>query len=262
MRKKRQYILYTIWINLLLLISPPTYAAWDGALVGKEIRECMKDYHIPGVAVAIVKGEEVLLEKAFGKRRIDRPDSLTCQTVFWDVPGIREVLPYVMHQQKSLNLDAPIRPYIDQEDLSILFEDYLKNYLKIEDWILTLNTPDNAYKFGIWSERGGIKFGLTRHSIKLHKKILGQEQLALKQYLYTPLKMSFYEKIDSNSFMYFHRGHQENYVDDPPAKLYAEAPPKNVEYMLSLHDSIQLLKLYLGKKPAILTQALVAGLIV
>jgi len=46
------------------------------------VRRTMVDWQVPGVAIGVVRGDEVLFARGFGRRRVDRPDTVDTRTIF------------------------------------------------------------------------------------------------------------------------------------------------------------------------------------
>jgi len=74
-------ILRTLFF-LLLLVS--TTSADDAAFNGYDqyAREALADWGVPGMSIAVVKGDTVLFANGYGSRSIDKDDAVDCQTVF------------------------------------------------------------------------------------------------------------------------------------------------------------------------------------
>jgi CubicO group peptidase (beta-lactamase class C family) len=67
-----------LWATLLCLTAAdPTVKAVDGLAAA-----ALKAWNVPGAAVVIVRGEETLVLKGFGRRAFDRPEPVTADTIF------------------------------------------------------------------------------------------------------------------------------------------------------------------------------------
>ncbi|MBA3969093.1 MAG: serine hydrolase [Gemmatimonadetes bacterium] len=69
--------------SLLVLCAAPT-AAQTGPLAGFDdyVQNAMREWKVPGVALAIIRGDSVVLAKGYGVRTLDRPEAVDANTVF------------------------------------------------------------------------------------------------------------------------------------------------------------------------------------
>lgn len=68
----------------LLLLLPSTVRAQDAALTGLEdyITRAMADWHVPGLAIAVVRNDSVIYARGFGVREHGRPEPVDEHTLF------------------------------------------------------------------------------------------------------------------------------------------------------------------------------------
>src|SRR5262245_54612719 len=78
----------TLWLTLSLLAlalacrtAAPAQVV-DAAAVDAIVQESLKAWQVPGAAVAIVRGDEVVYLKGFGVRELGKPDPVNAETVF------------------------------------------------------------------------------------------------------------------------------------------------------------------------------------
>src|ERR1700676_752275 len=73
----------TLFCVLLVLVAGKAAAAdFDANAVDAIVRDAMKSWEVPGVAVAIVRGDEVVYLKGHGVRELDGKDPITPDTLF------------------------------------------------------------------------------------------------------------------------------------------------------------------------------------
>ena len=69
--------------TILALLAPVAGAAQQGlAGLDEDVRRIMSDWDVPGVAVAVIQGDEVTYAKGFGVREIGRTDAVDERTIF------------------------------------------------------------------------------------------------------------------------------------------------------------------------------------
>ena len=67
---------------LLVLVVVQAVAAQPGAEFDEYVNKALKDWGVPGVAIAIVKDDKVVLAKGFGVRELNKPEPVDEQTLF------------------------------------------------------------------------------------------------------------------------------------------------------------------------------------
>ena len=69
--------------TILALLAPVAGAAQQGLDgLDEDVRRIMSDWDVPGVAVAVIQGDEVTYAKGFGVREIGRTDAVDERTIF------------------------------------------------------------------------------------------------------------------------------------------------------------------------------------
>jgi CubicO group peptidase (beta-lactamase class C family) len=67
----------------LVAACPHATAAGSGsAAVDRAMAEALKAWDVPGAALAVVRGDQTLILKGYGRKHADRPDPVTADTVF------------------------------------------------------------------------------------------------------------------------------------------------------------------------------------
>ncbi len=74
----------TILLILLMVLSTPFVQAQETALQGFDdyVSKALKDWQVPGVAIAIVKNDKIILAKGYGVKKIGDPAPVTEKTLF------------------------------------------------------------------------------------------------------------------------------------------------------------------------------------
>ncbi|HET9478407.1 MAG TPA: serine hydrolase [Pyrinomonadaceae bacterium] len=79
-----QKLFYAIGQLLLVAVLAQVALAQNGSLNGFDdyVHKAMKEWEVPGLAVAIVKGDQVVLAKGYGVRKIGEPAAVDERTLF------------------------------------------------------------------------------------------------------------------------------------------------------------------------------------
>ncbi len=114
-----------IRITLLVLFCSQLFAHTDAARDAaiekalpkfeKSIQDIMKANGIPGVAVAVVSKDKVYYLKAFGVKRVGKPEKVTTSTLFQIASLSKPVCATmlgILHDKKKLSFDDPVSEYI------------------------------------------------------------------------------------------------------------------------------------------------------
>jgi CubicO group peptidase (beta-lactamase class C family) len=79
------------------------------------LQQAVKSYGLPGLAIGVVKGDQVFYTGAFGKRRMDTPEPVTTRSLFHmasvSKPFVATALVQLAEQGK-VDLDAPVVSYL------------------------------------------------------------------------------------------------------------------------------------------------------
>ena len=77
---------HTLWIALLIVLTlfTPGHTQNPAPLDGIDayIETALTDWNIPGLAIAVVKDDKVVLAKGYGVREINKPEPVDANTVF------------------------------------------------------------------------------------------------------------------------------------------------------------------------------------
>lgn len=81
----------------------------------KVIRQQMETWNVPGAAVAVIEGDEVIFSEGVGVRNMDSPEPITPQTVFAIGSSTKAFVTYglgLLADEGKLDWDKPVREYI------------------------------------------------------------------------------------------------------------------------------------------------------
>jgi len=88
------------------------------------IEKMMKDLHVPGAAVAVIKDSEVIVSEGFGYRNLEQKEPVTPQTHFAigsATKAFGTLSLSLLAGQKKFDWDAPVQAYIPTFSLSDVF---------------------------------------------------------------------------------------------------------------------------------------------
>ena len=88
------------------------------------VEKMMKDLHVPGAAVAIIKDGEVIVSEGFGYRNVEKKEVVTPQTHFAigsATKAFGTLSLSLLAQQKKFDWDTPLQSYIPNFSLSDIF---------------------------------------------------------------------------------------------------------------------------------------------
>src|SRR5207237_3130007 len=84
-RRPIVFIMKFVTGALFVVISfhPPAFAqAVDSGAIDAIVEDALKFWHVPGVAIGIVRNDKVVYLKGHGVKEVGKPDSVTPDTVF------------------------------------------------------------------------------------------------------------------------------------------------------------------------------------
>jgi CubicO group peptidase (beta-lactamase class C family) len=119
--KKLTFILFSCLIHASIFSQKSAaLEVASSAKIDKVIPELMKTAGIPGLSIAIVKGNEVVYDKAFGVRSMDTEEPVTTQTIFSAASLSKALFAYGLMQlveEGKFDLDKPLYEYLPYSDL-------------------------------------------------------------------------------------------------------------------------------------------------
>lgn len=103
-----------VW--LCLLIAVRVFAAADPAALDAIVAKSMRAWGVPGVAVAIVKNDKVILAKGYGVRELGKPEPVTADTIFAigsTTKAFTTAAMAILADEGRLRWDDPVRRHIE-----------------------------------------------------------------------------------------------------------------------------------------------------
>ena len=155
----------------------------ESLLVGtfdETVEKMMKDLHVPGAAIAVMKDGEVIISKGFGYRDLKKKEPVTPQTRFAigsTTKAFGTLSLSLLTQQQKFEWDAPVRSYIPSFSLSDLLASENVTARDLACHRLGINRHDI-----LWSN-----FSLTRKDIAEKMKYLPLEATFRGSFLYNNL---------------------------------------------------------------------------
>jgi CubicO group peptidase (beta-lactamase class C family) len=94
--------------------TPPTPAGFPESL-DRYIEQAVRDWEVPGLAIAIVRNDSVLIAKGYGVRELGKPERVDANTVF-NVASLTKsftaTAAAMLVDENKLSWDAPARRYL------------------------------------------------------------------------------------------------------------------------------------------------------
>ncbi len=138
-------------IIFLLFLALTAFAQKKPSTTDKKVQEFeayiiqgMKDWEIPGMAVAVVKDGQVLLAKGFGVRELGRPDPVNAQTLFACASTTKAMTAAcmgILADEGKVNWDDRVISYLPDFQLS---DPYATRELRIRDLFIHNSGVGNA----------------------------------------------------------------------------------------------------------------------
>ena len=88
----------------------------DRAKIDAAVQKAMHDWGVPGAAIAIVRGDEVLLTQGYGVKELGKPDPVTANTVFAIgsmTKAFTTAAMAMLVDEGKMNWDDPVRKHIE-----------------------------------------------------------------------------------------------------------------------------------------------------
>jgi CubicO group peptidase (beta-lactamase class C family) len=109
-------------VSLALALAAPSARA-QSPLAGFDsyVARGVKDWNIPGLAIAVVKDDSVLFAKGYGVRKLGTQDSVNVHTLFANASTTKAFTSFVVEllaDEGKLRLDAPVITYLPAFRLS------------------------------------------------------------------------------------------------------------------------------------------------
>jgi CubicO group peptidase (beta-lactamase class C family) len=109
----------SIFASVCLLSTAITHAGGDPRLNGLRDRwlSAMKELDIPGAAVVVVRGDQVVLLETLGVRNVETNQPVTPDTMFYIASCTKSFMAMAVMtlvEQGKIDLDAPVKKYLPQ----------------------------------------------------------------------------------------------------------------------------------------------------
>lgn len=166
--------------------SPVRAADPDAAAVDRVVADALKAWDVPGAAVAVVRGDEVVVLKGYGRKHLDRPDPVTPDTLFpiaSCTKAFTSTLLAMLVDDGRLGWDDPVR-------------DHLPGF-KLSD--------PHADAMVVLRDLLAHRTGVTGHDLLWYRAPWGVDEV-LKRVDKLPLTYPFRGGFDYSSIMYMAAG--------------------------------------------------------
>ncbi len=160
------------------------------------IQDAMESWHCPGVALAIVKGDHILYQSAYGWRDVENQLPMTQSTRF-PIASITKSFTAMsvalLVDEGKLAWDQPVREYMPE---FILEDSYVTQHVSVRDML---------------SHRTGLpSHGLSAHRLNISKADF------IKRMKHLKFSATFREKFQYNNLMYYAVAYLVEKVADQP----------------------------------------------
>lgn len=147
------------------------------------IEASMKSWHCPGVAIAVIKEDDILYKKAFGMADIENKLSMTDETRFAMASITKSFTAMsiaLLVDENKLEWDTPVKQYIPE---FILNDPYITQNITVKDML-------------------SHRTGLPRHDYSAWRLDITREEF-IKRMKHFKFSASFREKFQYNNLMYY-----------------------------------------------------------
>jgi len=165
-------------------------AAAKEALAGFDevVNDAMKKFEVPGMAIAIVKGKEVVYSKGFGFRDVEKQLPVTADTLFAIGSSSKAFTTFVLGtlvDEGRIEWDKPLRTYIP--------------WFKLQDPVMTerLSVRDTVTH----------RSGLPRHDLVWYNNFESTREAFVRKLAYLEPNADLREKWQYNNLMYLTAGY-------------------------------------------------------
>src|SRR5688572_17092893 len=123
-----------ILVVFLLLISPAVFAQ-EAPLQGFDeyVNKALKEWEVPGVGIAIVKNDRVILSKGYGVRELGKPTPVDERTIFAigsSSKAFTAAAIAMLVDEGKLKLDDPVTKHMPGFEL---FDPYAAKEITVRD---------------------------------------------------------------------------------------------------------------------------------
>ena len=108
------------------------------------VAQAVRDWEVPGLAIAVVKDSEVVFSNGYGVRELGRPDAVTTETLFAigsTTKAMTAAALGMLLDQEELGWDDPVIQHLPRFQL---YDPYVTRELKIRDLLTHRGGLGNA----------------------------------------------------------------------------------------------------------------------
>jgi CubicO group peptidase (beta-lactamase class C family) len=110
-------IIHRVFAAAALIAAASFPALAQGSLAGLDpyVARGVKDWNVPGLAIAVVKDDSVVFAKGYGVRQLGTHDSVNTHTLFANASTTKAFTAFVVEQladEGKLRMDAPVVTYV------------------------------------------------------------------------------------------------------------------------------------------------------
>ncbi len=166
------------------------------------IEAAMASWHCPGTAIAVVRGDEILHQQAYGVRNVEENLPLTIDTRFAMASVTKSFTAMsvaLLVDEGKLAWDKPVREYIPE---FILDDPYVTEHITVRDML-------------------SHRTGLPRHDFAAWRLDISRAEF-VKRMRHLKFSASFREKFQYNNLMYYAAGHLVETVAEQPWETFMQ----------------------------------------
>lgn len=145
---KRQLLVYTclasIWLTQSLVAQSRKTPADPVARFDTYVQQAVRDWHVPGLTVTVVKEGKVLFKKGYGVRVLNKPEPVDTQTLFAMASTTKAMTAAclgMLVDEGKLRWDDPVTNYLPDFQL---YEPAVTRELRVRDLLIHNTGVGNA----------------------------------------------------------------------------------------------------------------------
>src|SRR6266536_3608366 len=112
---KRPLLVSLLLVFLLVVPAGAREPAADAAAIDAVVNQALQRWHVPGCAVAIVKGERIVYLKGYGVKELGKADRVTPDTLFGIgscTKAVTATAIALLVEEKKMGWDDPVRKHV------------------------------------------------------------------------------------------------------------------------------------------------------
>ncbi len=145
--------LFLVLLAFTMFTAPASAADPEPAAIDELVNDTLQAWGAPGMVVVVVRGEEILLLKGYGRKQFDRPEAMTPDTVFPLASCTKMFTSTVMATQvdeSELRWDDPVSKHLPAFHLSEPHADALVSLRDVLSHRTGLATHDLLWYRSAW----------------------------------------------------------------------------------------------------------------